>query len=99
VKARLRQFWSALGDAFWVVPALMVLGGILASAGAVAIDRTALIPKWMVNSAWLYNGGGTGARTLLGAVASSTIGVAGTVFSITIAALTLAPSSGLLPTP
>ena len=39
---------------------------------------------------WLYDGGATGARTLLGAVASSTIGVAGTVFSITIAALSLA---------
>ena len=35
-------------------------------------------------------GGATGARTLLGAVASSTIGVAGTVFLITIAALSLA---------
>jgi uncharacterized membrane protein len=44
----------------------------------------------MLASAWLYNGGSTGARTLLGAVASSTIGVAGTVFSITIAALSLA---------
>src|SRR6185312_16292395 len=44
---------------------------------------------WLL-SAWLYNGGATGARTLLGAVASSTIGVAGTVFSITIAALSLA---------
>ncbi|MDN8617450.1 DUF2254 domain-containing protein [Variovorax ginsengisoli] len=33
---------------------------------------------------------GTGARTLLGAIAASTIGVAGTVFSITIAALSLA---------
>jgi uncharacterized membrane protein len=42
------------------------------------------------DSTWLYNGGGTGARTLLGAVVSSTIGVAGTVFSITIAALSLA---------
>lgn len=41
---------------------------------------------------WLYSGGETGARTLLGAVASSTIGVAGTVFSITIATLTLASS-------
>ena len=39
---------------------------------------------------WLYSGGGTGARTLLGAVASSTIGVAGTAFSITIASLSLA---------
>ncbi|MEP7300071.1 MAG: DUF2254 domain-containing protein [Caldimonas sp.] len=48
------------------------------------------MPRWLIDSAWLYNGGGTGARTLLGAVAGSTIGVAGTVFSITIAALSLA---------
>ena len=48
------------------------------------------MPPALLQSAWLYNGGGTGARTLLGAVASSTIGVAGTVFSITIAALSLA---------
>jgi uncharacterized membrane protein len=44
--------------------------------------------EWL--QGWLYDGGATGARTLLGAVASSTIGVAGTVFSITIAALSLA---------
>lgn len=44
----------------------------------------------MLQSTWLYNGGATGARTLLGAVVSSTIGVAGTVFSITIAALAVA---------
>ena len=44
----------------------------------------------MLQSIWLYNGGATGARTLLGAVVSSTIGVAGTVFSITIAALAVA---------
>ncbi len=49
-----------------------------------------MVPQWLIDSPWLYNGGGTGARTLLGAVASSTIGVAGTVFSITIAALSLA---------
>ncbi len=48
------------------------------------------MPQWLIDSPWLYNGGATGARTLLGAVASSTIGVAGTVFSITIAALSLA---------
>ena len=64
--------------------------GILLAVGLVSLDRSGLVPQWLLKSAWLYNGGGTGARTLLGAVASSTIGVAGTVFSITIAALSLA---------
>jgi uncharacterized membrane protein len=68
----------------------MVLAGILAAVGLIAVDRGGFLPRELLESAWLYNGGGTGARTLLGAVASSTIGVAGTVFSITIAALSLA---------
>lgn len=68
----------------------MVLLGILLAVGLLGIDRGGALPSWMTQSAWLYNGGGTGARTLLGAIASSTIGVAGTVFSITIAALSLA---------
>ncbi|WP_156453586.1 DUF2254 family protein, partial [Methylobacterium sp. CCH5-D2] len=42
------------------------------------------------NADWGWTGGAEGARALLSAVASSTIGVAGTTFSITIAALTLA---------
>jgi hypothetical protein len=54
-----------------------------------ATGRSSIIPQWLLEG-WLYNGGGTGARTLLGTVAASTIGVAGTVFSITIAALSLA---------
>ncbi len=54
------------------------------------LDRSSAEPQWLIDSPWLYSSGGTGARTLLGAVASSTIGVAGTVFSITIAALSLA---------
>ncbi len=88
--ARLRKFLSDLGEMFWVLPGLMVVAGILAAVGSVHLDRTAIVPKWLINSPWLYNGAATGARTLLGAVASSTIGVAGTVFSITIAALSLA---------
>ena len=68
----------------------MVLAGVLAAIGFVQIDRLELLPEEVLKSRWLYDGGGTGARTLLGAVASSTIGVAGTVFSITIAALSLA---------
>ena len=87
--ARIRKFISDLSDTFWLVPGLMVLAGALAALACVQLDRSSIIPQWLLEG-WLYNGGGTGARTLLGTVAASTIGVAGTVFSITIAALSLA---------
>ena len=89
MKARLRKVVHDLGEKFWIIPALLVCGGIFAAVVLVRVDRSGDIPEWLLED-WLYNGGGTGARTLLGAVASSTIGVAGTVFSITIAALSLA---------
>ena len=88
--ARLRQLLTILGDTFWLLPGAMVVLGALGGLGMVKIDRSGAVPAWLIDSAWLYNGGASGARTLLGTVASSTIGVAGTVFSITIAALSLA---------
>jgi uncharacterized membrane protein len=90
VTARFRKLLAALNETFWLLPGLMVMGGVLLAVGLVDLDRSGAVPQSLLDSAWLYNGGGTGARTLLGAVASSTIGVAGTVFSITIAALSLA---------
>ena len=90
MNARIRQFFGNLADTFWLIPAVLVIAGIALALGLVALDRSGLVPQALIDSTWLYNGGGTGARTLLGAVASSTIGVAGTVFSITIATLSLA---------
>ena len=90
MKARFRKLLSDFGETFWLVPAAVVIAGILLALGLVHMDRRGAVPQWLIASPWLYSGGGTGARTLLGAVASSTIGVAGTVFSITIAALSLA---------
>ena len=88
--ARLRKLLSDLGDVFWLLPGAMVVIGIVGAMGMLAIDRSGIVPQALLKQDWLYNGGGTGARTLLGAVVASTIGVAGTVFSITIAALSLA---------
>lgn len=88
--ARFRHFLSVLGETFWLVPAALVIGGILLAVGLLSVDRGGALPVSLTESMWMYNGGGTGARTLLGAIASSAIGVAGTVFSITIAALSLA---------
>ena len=88
--AGLRKLLSVLGDTFWLLPGALVVLGVISGLGIVAVDRSGAVPQWLIASPWLYSGGATGARTLLGAVASSTIGVAGTVFSITIAALSLA---------
>lgn len=88
--ARLRKLLSDLAETFWLVPALVVLASVLTALWLVALDRSEQLPQSLLDSPLLYNGGATGARTLLGAIATSTISVAGTVFSITIAALSLA---------
>lgn len=87
--ARLHQLLDDLAETFWLIPALLVLAGVAGALGVLEIDRSEILPRWLLEE-WLYDGGATGARTLLGAIASSTIGVAGTAFSITIAALSLA---------
>lgn len=89
-KKWMHKMWVFLTDTFWLVPGIMVLVGIVGAIALIELDRSGLLSKSLLQGAWLYNGGGTGARTLLGTVAASSIGVAGTVFSITIAALSLA---------
>lgn len=88
---RLRLFWDQLYANFWFVPALMAAGAILLAAVSIALDR-AIDGSWESLLSWVYTGGPEGARALLSAIAGSMIGVAGTIFSITIAALTLASS-------
>lgn len=90
MKARIRRSFDVLSETFWALPGLITLAGIILAVTLIYIDGSEMLPAWLLYDGWLYNGGSTGARTLLGAVASSTIGVAGTVFSITIAALSLA---------
>ncbi|MEE7504831.1 DUF2254 domain-containing protein [Methylobacterium sp. C33D] len=90
--ARLRAWIEILGDLFWLRPALIVLGCILLAQFGVWLE-TAHVAGYDASSPdtnWGYSGGAEGARGLLSAIASSNIGVAGTTFSITIAALTLA---------
>ncbi|GAA4351969.1 DUF2254 domain-containing protein [Variovorax defluvii] len=77
-----------LRSTFWIVPGAMVLAGAVAAIALVWLDRHGWSTRW-ISPEYLYDGGMTGARTLLGAVASSSIAVAGTLFSITIAALSL----------
>lgn len=90
MQARLRNIWEQSITNFWVVPMVMVLLSALLAFGMVALDRE--IDNANYGLEWIYSGGPEGARSLLSSVASSVISVAGTIFSITIAALTLASS-------
>ena len=89
MKARLRGSLEALGDAFWLRPALVVAGCVLLGEAAVWAERAGWKAGRLPES-WVYAGGEAGARALLGAVATTIMGVAGTTFSITVAALSLA---------
>ncbi|KQT15348.1 formate C-acetyltransferase glycine radical [Methylobacterium sp. Leaf399] len=92
MNARVRAWLEILGDQFWLRPASIVLACLALGQIAVWLE-TARVAGYDASSPdanWGYSGGAQGARALLSAVASSVIGVAGTTFSITIAALSLA---------
>lgn len=82
--------WQQFSTQFWFIPAVMtVLALVLAELGIVLEERYG-VPNSLN---FVYTGGESGARSVLAAIASSSIGVAGTVFSITIAALSYAAGS------
>ncbi|MGK7865425.1 DUF2254 domain-containing protein [Falsiroseomonas sp. E2-1-a4] len=87
---RLRQWWADLLASFWVRPAVMVMTAIVLAQVLVLAEGWVWLPDGLDD--WFYVGGAAGARDVLGVLAGATIGVAGTTFSITVAALTLASS-------
>jgi uncharacterized membrane protein len=91
MKTFLSTWWEKLGTSYWFLPSLIALGAIGLSALTLHIDGT-ISPQWARNTAWIWAGGAQGARNVLETIASSTITVAGVVFSITIVTLTLASS-------
>ncbi len=58
---------------------------------AVELDK-AINEGWLQRLGWIYSGGAEGASLLLATVAGSMIAIAGTVFSMTLVALSLASS-------
>jgi len=91
LKSFLTGLWESLRSNYWFVPALMTVGAVGLSYVLLYFDRTLKMSS-LSGLAWLYTGGASGARSVLSTVASSVITVAGTTFSITIAALSLASS-------
>ncbi|MEO8642167.1 DUF2254 domain-containing protein [Pseudomonas sp.] len=87
----LQKYWYRLRSSLWFVPATMACLAVALALCAVALDRT-VTNDWLQLLGWSYSGGAEGASLLLGTVAGSMIAIAGTVFSMTLVALSLASS-------
>lgn len=83
--------WSELKYSFWFLPVLIIIGAIVAAVCAIYIDRVSgYEPSGVIRI--VFPGSPESARSVLSTISSAMIGVAGTVFSITLVALTLASS-------
>ena len=88
---KLLYIWEELGATFWFIPVLIICFSILLSTGLVYLDSSITIPREGVIRFFLVESADS-ARSILSTISSAMMGVAGTVFSITLVALTLASS-------
>ena len=91
LQALLLKHWDRVRFSFWFVPAVMACLAVALALSAVELDK-AVAEDWLQRLVWIYSGGAEGASLLLGSVAGSMIAIAGTVFSMTLVALSLASS-------
>jgi uncharacterized membrane protein len=89
---RLARLWYRVSSTFWFLPAAIVAGAT--ALAFVAIEADARYVAADALEAWprFFGAGPSASRSVLTAVAGSMITVAGTVFSITLVALSLASS-------
>lgn len=88
---KLLFFWKELLATFWFLPVSILIVSVILAMGSVYLDNNVSISQdgwfrfFIVNSP-------DSARTILSTISGAMIGVAGTVFSVTLVALTLASS-------
>ncbi len=87
--ASLHFLWSRLNANYWFYPALFAILGLLLGITMIWVDVRGLAGP-LVEAEWFVAVRPQGALTILSVMAGSMIGVAATVFSITIAAVAYA---------
>lgn len=86
---RIRAILLSINSSYWFFPALFATLSVILSMVTVYLDRNGAT-EWLSQFGWLHPSQPNGARTTLTVIAGSMIGVASTVFSITIAAVAYA---------
>lgn len=90
--ARLRALWQGTRASYWFYPALFTIFAAALAILTVWLDRHGA-GAWLTSHEWVDEARPEGARNVLNVIAGSMIGVASTVFSITIAAVVYASGS------
>lgn len=90
--ARLRTLWAAINATYWFYPALASLAALALAALTIHLDRSGW-SEWLSGLDAIAPARPDGASNFLTVIAGSMIGVASTVFSITIAAVAYASGS------
>ncbi|UBM59714.1 DUF2254 domain-containing protein [Marinilongibacter aquaticus] len=89
---KLKYVWEKVNASFWFIPLLFIFAGIFAAALGLYLDREINL-SLSEEYNFLFSFNADSARSILSTISGAMIGVAGTVFSITLVALTLASSS------
>jgi len=87
--SELRWLWARLTGNYWFFPTLFAILAAALALGMVALDQAGMA-EWLNEQEVIIPARPDGASNMLSVIASSMIGVAGTVFSITIAAVAYA---------
>ncbi|GAB5348215.1 DUF2254 domain-containing protein [Alteriqipengyuania sp. 357] len=87
--ADIRKLLSDINASYWFFPALFAVGALLLATLTIELDRAGHT-TWINDVDWLQPARPDGASNMLSVIAGSMIGVASTVFSITIAAVAYA---------
>lgn len=88
---KLLFFWNELKATFWFIPVLTIGFSVLLAIVLVYIDETRELSQDGLGRFFFVNSADS-ARSILSTISGAMIGVAGTVFSVTLVALTLASS-------
>ncbi|UJP63787.1 DUF2254 domain-containing protein [Mongoliitalea daihaiensis] len=83
--------WDKLSGTFWFIPVMIIIISILLSFSLVYLDSIFTLPQNSLGRLFVVNSSDS-ARIILSTISGAMLGVAGTVFSITLVVLTLASS-------
>ena len=87
--ARLKALWFGINASYWFLPAIFSLIALVTATFTIWLDRTGW-SSFLNDINWLQPARPDGASNMLSVIAGTMIGVASTVFSITIAAVAYA---------
>lgn len=88
-RAQVDKVTEQLRASYWFIPAIMALAAIILAFASVALDRV-IGPEWVKAAYFIAPTRPDGARDILTVIGGSMIGVAGTVFSVTMVAVVYA---------